>query len=407
MKKIMLLTAVAFIMGCGGNKDKNTEGDKKDSGAIKQEAQKFLDSYTKTFQKLLVDLNEGQWTLQTHIVPGDTMANYKAQQSDKAFADFTGSQENIDAAKKFLKKQGELTDLQIRQFKYILFMAGNNPASAGNLVPKKIKATNDQTEKLFGFKYTLKGKPVTVNDLDRILKESNNLDERLAAWNASKEVGKTLKDGLVNLQGLRNGVVKPLGYTDYFSYQVSEYEMSSEELLAECDNMVKELWPLYRELHTWARYELADKYKKPVPDLLPAHWLPNRWGQDWTQLVNVEGLDIDAELKKKKPEWIIQKAEEFYVGMGFDKLPQTFWEKSSLYPVKADAGYSKNNHASAWHIDNDKDVRSLMSVEPNSEWWGTTLHEMGHIFYYLEYSKPEIPLILRNGTNRGYHEAFG
>jgi peptidyl-dipeptidase A len=68
----------------------------------------------------------------------------------------------------------------------------------------------------------------------------------------------------------------------------------------------------------------------------------------------------------------------------FGPLPASFYEKSSLYPVAPDAGYKKNTHASAWHIDNDKDVRSLMSVEPNTEWWGTVLHELGHIYYYQD-----------------------
>lgn len=406
MKKIITLFLSAILISCGSSKKEETKEPLKEN-AFQKEAQTFLDTYANQFKVLVLAVNEGQWTLQTKIVEGDTVSNYKAQQSDNAFANFTGSQENIDAAKKFLAKQDELTDLQQRQFKYILFLAGNNPASVIDMVKEKTKATNTQTEKLFGFKYMLKGKQVTANDLDEILRESTNLNDRLAAWTTCKEVGKNLKGGLVNLQRLRNGCVQPLGYTDYFSYQVSEYEMSSEELLKECEKMITELWPLYRELHTWARYELAAKYKQPVPDLLPAHWLPNRWGQDWTALVKVEGLDIDAVLKTKSKEWIIQKAEDFYVGMGFNKLPKTFWERSSLYPVEAGAGYSKNNHASAWHFDNDQDVRSLMSVEPNSEWWGTTLHEMGHIFYYLEYSKPAIPLILRNGTNRAYHEAFG
>lgn len=408
MKKLLISSFCIFLFACGS---KNEATEKKDASTkvspVQKDAQAFLDQYNIEFKKLLFEVNEGQWTLQTHIVKGDTLSNYKAQQSDKAFADFTGSKANIDAAKKFLEKQNELTDLQVRQFKYILFMAGNNPASAGDLVQQKIKATNTQTEKLFGFEYKYKGKAVTANEIDALLKESTNLNDRLAAWTTSKEVGKTLKEGLIQLRQLRNDCVKPLGYSDYFSYQVSEYEMSAEEMLQECKSMIKELWPLYRELHTWARYSLADKYKQPVPDLLPAHWLPNRWGQDWTALVNVEGVDIDAALKTKSKEWIIETSENFYTGMGFSKLPKTFWEKSSLYPVDANAGYSKNNHASAWHFDNDQDVRSLMSVEPNSEWWGTTLHEMGHIFYFLEYSKPEVPIILRNGTNRAYHEAFG
>ena len=406
MKKITITLTCLILIACAEQKKEVVKTDE-NVNPFQTEAQSFLDKYSKKFQKLLVDVNEGQWTLQTHIVEGDTLSNYKAQQSDKAFSDFTGSNANIEAAKKYLAKQDRLNDLQVRQFKYILFMAGGNPEVAADVVKEKIKATNTQTEHLFGFKYKYKGKPVTVNDLDRMLHSETNLMNRLEAWNSSKEVGKTLKNGLVKLQNLRNACVKDLGYGDFFSYQVSEYEMSADELLMECKKMIADLWPLYRELHTWARYELAKKYNQPVPEYLPAHWLPNRWGQDWTALVDVKGINIDSALNTKSKEWIIQKAEEFYVGMGFEKLPQKFWKKSSLYPVEANAGYSKNNHASAWHIDNDHDVRSLMSVEPNSEWWGTTLHELGHIFYYLEYSKPKIPLILRSGTNRAYHEAFG
>jgi peptidyl-dipeptidase A len=58
-------------------------------------------------------------------------------------------------------------------------------------------------------------------------------------------------------------------------------------------------------------------------------------------------------------------------------------------------------------MDNDQDVRSLMSIEPNTEWWETTLHELGHIYYYLTYSNPDVPVILRGGANRAYHEAMG
>jgi len=42
---------------------------------------------------------------------------------------------------------------------------------------------------------------------------------RQKAWEASKEVGKVLKDGLENLQRLRNETVQALGYNDYFSYE--------------------------------------------------------------------------------------------------------------------------------------------------------------------------------------------
>jgi peptidyl-dipeptidase A len=209
------------------------------------------------------------------------------------------------------------------------------------------------------------------------------------------------------LQRLRNETVQALGYPDYFTYQVSEYGVPPDEMLELAETLVRQLRPLYRELHTWVRHELAARYDQPVPELIPAHWLPNRWAQDWSALVSVEGLDPDPMLEEQTAEWIVQQGEGFYLSLGFEPLPGTFWENSSLYPLPPDAAYKKNTHASAWHLNRADDIRSLMSVEPNSEWWETTLHELGHIYYYMTYSTPDVPLLLRRGANRGYHEAIG
>jgi peptidyl-dipeptidase A len=48
-----------------------------------------------------------------------------------------------------------------------------------------------------------------------------------------------------------------------------------------------------------------------------------------------------------------------------------------------------------------------MSVEPNHRWFETSHHELGHIYYYLAYTRPEVPLLLREGANRAFHEAVG
>lgn len=402
MKKpiLFLLPVVVMLAAC---KTQETA----DNSALQAQAQKFLDTYSAAYQPLYYASAEGQWQLNTRIVPGDTTAAAAAAKADEAYAAFTGSSANIDSAKKYLALKDKLLPLQAKQLEAILFMAGNNPETAGDIVKKRIEATNKQTELLYGFTYTMNGKPVSTNELDALLRDGTDVNKRMAAWNASKEVGATLKDGLANLQELRNASVSPLGYSDFFAYQVSEYGMTSDEMLELTRSLISDVWPLYRELHTWARYELAEKYNQPVPEYLPAHWLPNRWGQDWTAMVNVEGLNIDPVLKEKGPEWVMEQGEAFWVSMGFPELPQSFWDKSSLYPLEAGAGYSKNNHASAWHMDLQDDVRSLMSVEANTEWWSTVLHELGHIYYYIEYSKPEVPVVLRGGANRGYHEAFG
>ena len=83
-----------------------------------------------------------------------------------------------------------------------------------------------------------------------------------------------------------------------------------------------------------------------TPPAPPAHWLPNRWGQDWSAMVDVKGLNLDAVLAKKGAEWQAKQGERFYQSLGFPALPVSFWEKSSLYPLPKGAAYRKNNHAS-------------------------------------------------------------
>jgi peptidyl-dipeptidase A len=374
---------------------------------INEDAAAFLTVYADSMQGLYYEAARAEWKLNTYIVEGDTVTPKLADEANAALAEYTGSEYNIEQARTFLEDRESLSELQVRQLEAILYEAGSNPAIAGDLVKRKIEAETEQTRKLFGFDFKINGTSVSTNDIDSILKESTSLDDRLEAWKASKEVGTALKGGLENLQALRNETVQALGYDDYFQYQISDYGYSVEELRDVCKNMVREIWPLYREIHTWARYTLADRYGQEVPEYLPAHWLPNRWGQDWSSLIEVEGFNVDSSLKERSAEWIMQSGEEFYKSMGMPALPQSFYEKSSLYPAPPDADWKKNNHASAWHMDIENDVRSLMSVVPNAEWWETVLHELGHIYYYMAYSNPDVPLVLREGANRAYHEAIG
>ncbi len=390
---ISLLIMLVIGYGCRGNFQKDVDH--------------YLTDYESQMQGLYYEASKAEWESNTRIIEGDTSNAARTRRAQEALAAFVGSVDNIERIRGYLEDRDRLAPRQIRPLEAMLYNAANQPGTVPELVAARIAAETQQVETLFGFEFRLDGKPIAPNAIDNLLRTSNNPTERLAVWEASKEVGPALKPGLTELRRLRNETVQALGYQDYFSYQVSEYEMTTDEMLTLNEQLVRELRPLYRELHTWARYELANRYAAPVPDLIPAHWLPNRWAQDWTALVSVAGLDPNPELSNKSAEWVVQQGEEFYKSLGFAALPPSFWELSSLYPLPPDATYKKNTHASAWHLDLDKDMRSLMSVEPNRDWWETTLHELGHIYYYVSYSRPEVPLVLRGGANRAYHEGIG
>ena len=201
---IQLFAILVLISSCSQKKTSN-------NSKVQNQVRAYLDDYNREFQKVLYTDNLAQWELQTHIVKGDTMAKHRAAIADEALAKFTGSKANIDSAQKFLAIKDQLTPLQARQLQTILFFAGNNPEIASDIVKKRIDAQNAQIEKLYGFAFHINGKEVTPNQIQDILATSTDMNKRLEAWTASKEVGKELKDGLANLRDLRNESVTPLG----------------------------------------------------------------------------------------------------------------------------------------------------------------------------------------------------
>lgn len=374
---------------------------------IKDEVAAFLTTYNEKNQKLITTMQEAWWKATVEINKGNNINDSLSQKAQEAYAEFKGSKEVIEKVTGFLKKKEQLEDLQVRQLEFILMYAGNSPQTVPDLVKQRIKLESETATKLYSYGFKLNGRPVTTNQIDSILRNSTDTAHLRAAWESSKEVGKALKKDLASLRDLRNKTVQALNYKDFFSYQVGDYEMTTEEMVKMNRDILNDVWPLYRELHTYMRYEMAKKLKADVPDYLPAHWLPNRWGQDWSGFVKVKGADIDGGLKNFSATEIVKRGESFYKSIGFDPLSASFWQKSSLYPFPADSAVQKDVHASAWNINMIDDFRSNMSIEGNAYWWETAHHELGHIYYFMEYANKDVPIVLRSGANRAYHEAMG
>jgi hypothetical protein len=164
--------------------------------------------------------------------------------------------------------------------KQLLLNAAEGPMTNPDLVAKRVAAETKQASILNGFEFKFNGQPITVNQIDDKLDKSVDLNERKAVWETSKQSGPALKPNLVTLRDLRNGVAKEMKYPDYFSLEVAAYGMTTDEMLKMLEGWMATLRPLYLQLHTWAKYKLAEKFHQPVPKRIPAHWINNRWGQE-------------------------------------------------------------------------------------------------------------------------------
>lgn len=399
MANMRLLSLAVLAVSMAGCNNKSTTS----SGA-----NEFLAMYNDLAQKVDTTASEAAWKAATDVNDQHTGEKIGAQ---GAAAAFHGGPYIIDNTKRYLAAKQTLPDLDVRQLDKVLLSAAESPGTIPDVVQARVAAEAKSGAILDGFTFCLERqgnrcvKPTNPNEIDDVLEKSRDLAARRKYWEVSKQTGPALKPSLKELRELRNRVAKELGYTSFFHLQVADYGMTVPEMIALMDKTLVEVKPLYTQLQDYARKKLSERFKQPAPQLIPAHWIGNRWAQQWPGMV--ESVDLDDLFKGKSPEWIVQQAEKFYTSLGMPPLPKSFWEKSDLYALPAGSARKKNTHASAWHIDGDKDVRSLMSVTPNYRWFETSHHELGHVYYYMAYSNPKVPYTLRNGANRAFHEAVG
>ena len=251
---------------------------------------------------------------------------------------------------------------------------------------------------------------------EQIIDNSRNPDDLLMAWNGWHEVGKPMKQMYMRMVELGNQGSRDLGYSGLDDLWFSKYDMPADEFLEETDSVWEEVKPLYEALHCHVRSQLNAHYGDEVVPLdgpLPVHLMGNMWGQSWSNIYDLvypeasqtKSVNVTQIIEERNINEIemVEYAEDFFLSIGFEPLPDTFWERS-LFVKPQDR--SVVCHASAWNLDSaNNDLRIKMCIERNEEDFITIHHELGHIFYYQAYN--HLPTLFQGGANDGFHEAFG
>ena len=385
-----------------------------------------MDSAEPQLLKLSNEGNQAEWVAETYITQ-DTEA-ITARADDRAIAyttalinashRFDGLQLPPDLARKFLllklslglpapadpKLREELTTTvaamggEYGRGKYC--PAGVSPDKPASDDPKAPHCMGqDETEVLFA----------TTRD-------PKALTDAWVGWN---NIGAPMRDQYARFVELSNQGARELGFADTGVLWRSGYDMKPEEFSSDIERLWTQLQPLYLELHTYVRKRLIEKYGDAArrPDgLIPAELLGNIWSQEWGNVYPLVAppaaaptYDLTQVLEAKitgtpdeQARAMVKYGEGFYKSLGFDALPATFWQRSQfIRPRDRDVIC----HASAWDLDNDRDVRLKVCLHPNADDFVTVHHELGHNYYQMAYRKQ--PFMFRNGANDGFHEAIG
>ncbi len=256
--------------------------------------------------------------------------------------------------------------------------------------------------------------PLDLQALSRLQIESR--DPRLLddIWSGWHRVGRAVRPEFERYVELANLGAREMGFPDTGAMWRAKYDMEPDAFGREVDRLWEQVRPLYEALHTYARRRLRATYGPevvPAEGPLPAHLFGNMWAQSWEGILPILAppsakppYDLTKMLVARgtTPEAMVRYAERFFVSLGLDPLPASFWERSMLTRPKDREVVC---HASAWDLDFVNDIRIKMCIEITGEDFRTIHHELGHNYYQRAYGAQ--PYLFRDSAHDGFHEAVG
>ena len=402
MKKLLSIIFISVIVtSCAPSSEKSN---------TKEDLDNFLSEVEKEYKEEGPVISSASWI----------SSNFITYDSQKVIADY-GTRytlKSLETSRRAADFNNVDTSPEQKRMLNILKSSFVMPPPFDTELAKELSEITTSLEAMYGNgEYCYEdGHCFDLEGFEAIIDKSRNPNQLLSAWRGWHEIGKPMKPMYMRMVEIGNQGSKDLGYEGLSDLWFSKYDMPAQDFLNETDRVWEEVKPLYDALHCHARAKLNDYYGDDIVSKsgpLPVHLLGNMWGQSWSNIYDIiytdnsksNSVDVTKIIEDKSLSEIdmVEYAEDFFISIGFEPLPDTFWERSLFVKPKDRAVVC---HASAWNLDPaNNDLRIKMCIEKNEEDFITIHHELGHIFYYQAYN--HLPYLFQGGANDGFHEAFG
>jgi peptidyl-dipeptidase A len=243
------------------------------------------------------------------------------------------------------------------------------------------------------FRAEFEGHTCSDNELEDILRVSEDSARVQSAWEARKQIGPAVAVQLRELARLRNEAAQSIGYADHWHASLMLEELDPDALLNTLDQVEVATRKSFRAMKADLDRHLARRFKIAQRQLRPWHYA-DPFFQETPEVFAPPADPLYVERD------VVELAAESYRQLGFRNI-DAILARSDLYPREG-----KNQHAYAVDIDREGDVRTFLNVERNARWMGTLLHELGHTIYQDGIDRTELPWDLRDDPQGFMNEGF-
>jgi peptidyl-dipeptidase A len=371
------------------------------------EAIAFVDKAEKALAAVSVYANKAQWLYETYINDDSSFLAAKAgAESTELGVKYAKEAARFDRTKVDPVTRRKLTLLKIA----VTLPAPDRPGASRESADLQARLTT-----LYGTgTATIDGKALHIDELDEAIAAARDPRKSREIFEKWHQVAVPMQGDYAKLTALLNEGARELGYRDAGALWRAGYDMAPDRFAALTDRLWEQLKPFYTDLHCYVRGKLNQKYGdavQPKTGPIRADLLGNMWGQEWGHIYDVVapkdaglGYDLTTQLAAKgyTAQSMVKTAEAFYISLGFDPWPQSFWDRSM---IERPRDREVECHASAWDIDSADDIRLKACIHVNATDFFTVHHELGHNLYERAYKNQ--PHLFKNGANDGFHEAIG
>src|SRR5918998_66676 len=336
------------------------------------------------FSELESEFHRAYWESQVNANPD---SERRRSEAELALRRVKGDREAYEAVKEALEEP--LQEAVLRRPLEVLRRSLEGNQMHEEQRTRLVELASSIESDFASFRPRVDGRVLSDNDVDAILKSSNDEEPRRRAWEASKEIGGVVADRVRELARLRNEIARELGFADHYSLALHLQEIDEEWLFA----TLRQLESLTEEPFRRWKAELDEGLRARF-GADPLH--PWHYSDPFFQQLPAEGgISLDESLGGADAVRLTQQT-----FMRWDIDLANVLQRSDLYPRER-----KCQHAFCLDVDRTgEDVRILANVVPGERWTEVMLHESGHAAYDVGID-PGLPYLLHRPAHTFVTEA--
>src|SRR5215471_632876 len=193
----------------------------------------FIQQHERTIAPLYKDYSVKFWELST---AASEQRERALIESKARYLEVYNNKQDFAQLRSWRPVAASLSDIEARQFKMIYDLYVPNQIDADVL--HDIVERETEIETAFNtFRASFENGLASDNQLREVLKNEKNISRRQAAWEASKQVGQTVEQKLLELVKIRNREARKLGYVDYYAMMFELQELDEKWVFSLFDQL--------------------------------------------------------------------------------------------------------------------------------------------------------------------------